>query len=541
MSSSADRESAERRAGSKCRVSGTPGKPDAPDTGRLLASFARQSNDAILVCAFAPANPSGRELFNIVFANPAAERLLGLDESALIGANLLAVLAAAGDEPARSVFRGVLQSRSSTPVKLSLQSEGESTRAYDLHAIPLATDRQPEEEYWVFVLRKRPTLGQREEAWRRREQELKAAISERESDLESSRATLQQSKRLAAIGTVAAGLAHDMGNLLLPIRGHLKALENADFGDVARMHLDAIAESADYLEQTTENLRLFALDPESTADVGGVTDLKEWLGHVLLLLGHAIPDKVRFVAEVPDDLPCVGVAAHRLTQAVLNLVLNAKEAVAGSGTIRLWGKPGADGRFICIGVTDDGCGMTSEVREHCFVPFFTTKTRGQSTGLGLSLVHGVAAAAGGSVEIDSRSGHGTTVAMRLPVAGPGAGVTERPKQNADAIARVSLSDHRVGACFTALLQSVGFTVREGQPTSQERVSLWVTDASRSALATAKRICASDSRCRIIVFGSCPEKWRSICTASIDKNGGLAAIREALDHMMAMASAENLNE
>src|SRR5690606_31147763 len=140
-----------------------------------------------------------------------------------------------------------------------------------------------------------------------------------------------------------------------------------------------------------------------------------------------------------------------LTQAVLNLVSNAGDALGGPGQVRVWAELAEGGGHVRLGVTDNGPGMTPEVAKRAMEPFFTTKARGVGTGLGLSLVHGVVKRIGGSVRIDTMLGRGTTIVLELPIvrlaASPGG-----PEPQAV----VSLADPRLATFAVTFLSTLGF-------------------------------------------------------------------------------------
>jgi len=214
------------------------------------------------------------------------------------------------------------------------------------------------------------------------------------------------------------------------------------------------------------------------------------------------------------------VPAHRLTQAVLNLLLNSSEAMPGGGTVRLWTRYEQQRRLCVVGVSDDGPGMTARQKRHAFDPFFTSKHRRHATGLGLSLVHGVARSAGGFAEIETELGHGTTVTMHLPVATRIAAVKRRA-------ALVTVDDQRVQACFESLLHASGFNlVTEADA---EPLSLLVTDGSEPEATVRSRL-QQHPGCRVIVFGD------SECVVGdqvrrVTREGGLSAIRDAVTQAM----------
>jgi len=264
-----------------------------------------------------------------------------------------------------------------------------------------------------------------EEELREHREHLEELVAERTGELEASHEQLRLADRLASIGTLAAGLGHDMNNVLLPIRFRLDALHAKDLPDHARTHFVEVRKSVEYLQQLADGLHLLSLDPEDAEASAAGTDVTAWWEQVGTLLARGLPKHVRLATSWPSNLPPLAVAPHRLTQAVLNLVVNAGEAVGEDGKVRVWAEPFEDRRFVRLGVTDNGHGMTPQVKRRALDPFFTTKTRGLGTGLGLSLVQGVARSAGGTVQIDSAPGGGATIVLTLPAHLP---EEERPQR-----------------------------------------------------------------------------------------------------------------
>jgi anti-sigma regulatory factor (Ser/Thr protein kinase) len=201
----------------------------------------------------------------------------------------------------------------------------------------------------------------------------------------------------------------------------------------------------------------------------------------------------------------VGVAAHRLTQAVFNLVQNAGEAMAGqpSGTVRVVAERDRPGRIV-LRISDTGPGMPPEVARRCFDPYFSTKGRAIATGMGLGMVRGIAESCGGTVRVTSAPGKGTTFTLELPEAS----VHEATERNGGApraprrrTAAVSLSDSRAAAISLMLLENLGFG-RAAEPDSPEapppEADLWITDTpERSRL---HEFLAADPSRRAVVVG-----------------------------------------
>lgn len=231
----------------------------------------------------------------------------------------------------------------------------------------------------------------------------------------------QRSERLALIGQMAGGVSHDFNNLLAVILGNIELLELTRDTDEAAV---LIAEARDAVmrgRSLNDSLLAFAgkarLAPQ-TADLGGF--VQSWTP----FMRRAIPSRIRLEVEVDDDLAPVLIDAAMAESCVLNLALNARDAITGPGTIhialRMAHRPrpggGAGRDWVCLSVADTGCGVPEELHDRVFQPFFTTRGPGQGSGLGLSRVRGYLEQIGGFVTLSSLVGQGTTVSMFFPVA-----------------------------------------------------------------------------------------------------------------------------
>jgi len=283
-----------------------------------------------------------------------------------------------------------------------------------------------------------------------------------------------------------------MNNVLPLVRARLNGLKGAKRLADVRAHAKAIAASVSYLQSLADGLHYLALGPESThpdRPHGGSTDLLKWWKQTGTIITKAVPKHVKVTASFPQGLPPVAVAPHHLTQAVLNLVVNAGEVIPTlaadpsrkrrQGRVRVWAEfgeqRGADeeGATVRLCVADNGTGMTPEVQRRAFELFFTTKPRGYNTGLGLPLVHKVAARAGVRVEIDSEAGRGTTVTMVLPAAVP-AMINARSIQ-----ATVTIADGRIAALARHVLAAAGCCV--AMTSVPGDADLWLLEPTASTL------------------------------------------------------------
>ncbi|VVN65233.1 Sensor histidine kinase RcsC [Pseudomonas fluorescens] len=235
---------------------------------------------------------------------------------------------------------------------------------------------------------------------------------------------LRQSQKLEAIGGLTGGVAHDFNNLLQVIAGnlHLLARHEPDNPNVQRRVSAAIAAVERGAKLSSQLLAFARRQPLSPA-VYSPRRIYEGLGE---LLQRALGETIRIDVQLPNDPWCIHVDRNQLENAVLNLAINARDAMRGEGTICISaenialdrrfcaGKGITEGDYVRLSVTDTGEGMPPEVLKQAFEPFFTTKADGHGTGLGLSMVFGFVKQSGGHVEIASHAGQGTTVQMYFP-------------------------------------------------------------------------------------------------------------------------------
>jgi PAS domain S-box-containing protein len=340
---------------------------------------------------------------------------------------------------------------------------------------------------------------------------LEALVQVRTQALRESHERLRHSERMAGLGTLAAGLGHDVSNTILPLRVRLDLLEKgSELSMESREHLDSVRGFADYLASLARGLRQFARDPEQA--VGEMrTNLAQWRRDVERFLVASVDQAIEVSIVFEPDLPEVAIAPHRLTQAMLNLIHNGRDAIGaaqgknGKGHIDIRGATEDGG--VAIVVRDNGCGMSEEVRRRCLEPFFTTKARGQGgTGMGLSMVFGMVATAGGHVQVQSTPSEGTAVHVWLPAA-----TARAQPREPGGVSHVTLNDARMQGVVAAVLQSLDREVHSGPPNGD--ASLWVTDAQSATPEQAKGFLQADPKRRVVVLGG-GDEW-SRCGASIE--------------------------
>jgi PAS domain S-box-containing protein len=246
-------------------------------------------------------------------------------------------------------------------------------------------------------------------------------------ELEALRGRLVVSGRLAAVGELAAGIAHEINNPLAYVRANLSLLRQhweslgveLEKSEASGPCDELIAEGAEMIDESLEGVdRASAIvrDVKGLAHAGRgertMADLNDLLDGVLRM---AAP-QLRVTAAVEKNyglLPLVACAPQELQQVFLNLVLNASQAIAHSGTIRV--RTEAQDRSVMVWIEDDGCGIEPSLLDRIFDPFFTTKPVGEGTGLGLGIAHEIVRKHGGEITIDSKPGRGSVFGVRLPV------------------------------------------------------------------------------------------------------------------------------
>ena len=331
-------------------------------------------------------------------------------------------------------------------------------------------------------------------------------------------ARLRQSDRLASLGTLAAGLGHDMNNVLFPVRAHLNALaaDAAEPGAATRRgHVAQIARGIEYLQKLADGLHYLVHDPGHADGGRDGAKLAEWWRGTGALLTRSLPPLTVVEVDVPEALPRVRASEHALTQAVLNLLVNAGEAIAsvpnrGPGRVRVSAHAAPDGQAILLTVADDGPGMPESVRKRAFDMFFTTKVRGLGTGLGLAMVNRVAREAGGSASIESEPGKGTAVTLRLPIA---AGEPEF----AGAGVAVTSSDGRAAGFIESALAGRGFAVLPDSRLPEARA--WFVDPRCAGPADAMAWKRGRRDAAVILVGqphrARRKEWAGIADGTID--------------------------
>ena len=285
-----------------------------------------------------------------------------------------------------------------------------------------------------------------------------------------------RARALEAVGQLTGGVAHDFNNLLMIIQGNaellgMSALQGDDAESVAL--ISRAAESAADLTR-----RLLAFSGQTRVASNNV-DLAEFLDTTWPLLRAGLPESINLVRHLADDVRQPEVDANSLEQALVNLAMNARDAMPNGGTLTIACEnhevivdslPNSlglrPGHYVVLSVSDNGSGMSPEVQGRAFEPYFTTKEFGKGTGLGLSTVYGFAVQSGGTATIQSEEGQGTTVSLYLPTCNepsqekPRAAAISQVKDEAAGLRRILVVEDQpeVRAHVVKLLTRLGYEV-----------------------------------------------------------------------------------
>ncbi len=313
---------------------------------------------------------------------------------------------------------------------------------------------------------------------------LEARVEQRTAELGLAQDALRQSQKLEAMGQLTGGVAHDFNNLLTPIVGSLDLLQRRGLGDAREQRLiDGALQSAERARVLVQRLLAFArrqpLQP-SAVDVGDL------IAGMAELVASTSGPNIKLEVAVADDLSPALADPNQLEMAILNLAVNARDAMRDGGTLTIAATdeevgPGhrsslPPGRYVHLSVADNGTGMDRATLARAVEPFFSTKGIGKGTGLGLSMVHGLASQLGGALAVSSKKGLGTNIDLWLPVsaARPGeATPAPEPPVRADTLGTVLLVDDEelVRMSTADMLTDLGWRVAEAESAEAALVSL----------------------------------------------------------------------
>jgi nitrogen-specific signal transduction histidine kinase/CheY-like chemotaxis protein len=326
---------------------------------------------------------------------------------------------------------------------------------------------------------------------------------EREIRLAEAEEALRQAQKMEAVGQLTGGIAHDFNNLLTGVIGSLDLLKRKlDMGKVDQLerHADVALASANRAAALTHRLLAFSrrqpLDPKPVAANALVRGMEE-------LLRRTIGESIELGFSLENALWPTLCDAHQLENAILNLAINARDAMPGGGTLTIETcnaeldeadvrqQAGLEpGDYVCVAVSDTGTGMPPDVIARAFEPFFSTKPIGQGTGLGLSMIYGFAQQSGGYLRIRSEVDSGTTVSIFLPrhhanpvtATGPAATAPAIPRAHAGETILVVEDEAAVRALVVEVLTELGYHVLEAED-GPEGLKVLVSDARIDLLVT----------------------------------------------------------
>jgi len=390
--------------------------------------------------------PEGVLLLNaedqVVLANPVAEEYL----VTLAEAKLASTLGHLGDRPLAELL-------APPPKGLwhEVKAVGSSRRVFEVIARPMENGRAA--DGWVLVLR---DVTQEREIQQR----------------------MRQQDRLAVIGQLAGGIAHDFNNILTTIMGYTRfALDELVPGDAIRADLVEVSKAADRAAALTRQLLAFSRKQLLQAEV---LDLNVAIANVETMLRRLIGENIELNTALSPDLGRVMADPGQIEQVIMNLAVNARDAMPDGGRLTLetdnavLGETYARERlevepraYVMLAVSDTGIGMDDETKSHLFEPFFTTKEVGKGTGLGLATVYGIVKQSEGGIDVHSEPGVGTTFKVYLPRVGEGVELTGRerhlgsPYRGAETVLLVG-DESTVRSMARRGLEQLGYTVLEAR-------------------------------------------------------------------------------
>ncbi|MFO1498919.1 MAG: ATP-binding protein [Verrucomicrobiota bacterium] len=316
-----------------------------------------------------------------------------------------------------------------------------------------------------------------------------------EAELQKRQSQVQHLQRLESVGQLAAALAHDYNNILTIIHGHITlAVSESRLPPRLAASLKAVLEAVERASRLTRQLLSFSR--KQAIELKPV-DLNEAVADVGRLLDRVLGNNVRLEIRPCAALPAVRADSGMLDQVLMNLAVNARDAMPSGGQLLVQTSictitvltashhPEArPGEFVCLSVTDSGCGMDETTLRKIFDPFFTTKPAGKGTGLGLSTVYGIVKQHQGWIEVESAPGQGTTFRVMLPSLGVPAAKTPAapPARKPSAPAAVLLVEDEPGLrdLTRMLLEDLGYAVAEAG-SADEALLVWGKEKDRIAI------------------------------------------------------------
>ena len=395
------------------------------------------------------------EMGEIASFSPAAQKVFGYTDTEIIGQNVKTLM----PQPYRQEHDGYLTNYKTTGKKkiIGIGREVEAQRKDgSVFPISLAVNEMMVEGRRMFT-----------------------GVVHDLSDTHRREALLRHSQKMEAIGQLTGGIAHDFNNLLTIILGNLELLSEGRFSDTRRTKfLDAACGAAQRGAQLTNQLLSFARQQPLQAEV---LDLNELVVEMSDMLTRTLGETIDLKLVLAQDLGNTLVDPGQLHNALLNLTINARDAMPDGGKLTIETSnvdldadaaglrvDAVPGQYVRLSVLDTGTGMSPELQGRVIEPFFTTKEPGQGTGLGLSMVHGFAKQSGGHIEIYSELGHGTAISLYLPDANgaaelsPNNDVASSITEAHNETIMVVEDDSNVRAITVARLEDLGYQIAEAE-------------------------------------------------------------------------------
>jgi two-component system cell cycle sensor histidine kinase/response regulator CckA len=410
------------------------GRREAEEALRLRDRAIRAVPQGIVITdACRPGNP-------IVYASPGFERMTGYTQAEALGKSPRFLQGPQTDPAAVAQLREAVRGGRPCSVEI-LNYRKDGTPFWNAVSVAPVRDDGGRITHWVGV---------------------KTDVTER-LRLEEQ---LRQAQKMEAIGRLAGGVAHDFNNLLTVINGYSELiLRGLRPDDPTRGLLDEIKKAGERSASLTRQLLAFSRKQVVQARV---LDLNAVVADTEKMLRRVIGEDVRLETALDAGLGCVRADPGQVEQVLLNLAVNARDAMPHGGRLAIRTRnagPGAEGRHAVLEVADTGCGMTEEVKARIFEPFFTTKGPGRGTGLGLATVYGIVEQAGGRIAVESLPGRGTTFRIAWPCVeqptrpGPATPDRQLPPQGRETVLLVEDEDG-VRALTRHVLTGCGYTVLE---------------------------------------------------------------------------------
>ena len=414
---------------------------------------------------------------NIHWVNGAVDHVLGYDHSELLGKKLDVLLEA--DNPLLpALAERSADQKADTAISVVGRYKNGKPGYFD---VSLGHWRADQRDFVTTIWRDvtervvaDAALRDARDALQKSNEELESRVEERTREREIALRQLHESQKMESIGQLTGGVAHDFNNLLAVILGSLSLLKKAipDDPRISRL-LDRAIQGAERGATLTTRLLAFARRQELKIEI---VALQRLIPDMLDFLRHSVGPNVAIHVEISPEVCAIEVDANQLELALINLAVNARDAMPQGGSLTIACHNEENGKriglsrdpFVCISVTDTGEGMSEATLARAQEPFFTTQGIGKGTGLGLSMVQGFTAQSGGAIRIRSQPGEGTTIKMWLPRAKQGAQPASAGTEVAQAkearSLRVLLVDDDILVSMGAadMLLDLGHSVTEAQ-------------------------------------------------------------------------------